>query len=71
MHLFFLLLLNIKYKFKINTAFVDFYLTFYPLKKKMGGRGIFIFRGKIEPLMQHGLGLIKKNFIGPKYTKTK
>jgi|UPI00036AB41C FkbM family methyltransferase len=61
--LFFLLLLNIKYKFKINTVFVDFYLTFYPLKKKMGGRGIFIFREKIEPLMQHGLGLIKKNFI--------
>lgn len=61
--LFLLLFFRIKILFKISTKFVDFKLSFEPLNKNMGGRGIFIFREKIEPLMQYGLKFISKGDI--------
>lgn len=61
--LFLLLFFRVKTLFKISTKFVDFKLNFEPLNKNMGGRGIFIFREKIEPLMQYGLKFISKGDI--------
>ena len=61
--LFFLLLFKIKFILKISTKFVNFKLNFIPLDKKMGGRGIFLYREKIEPLMEYGLKFIQKKDI--------
>lgn len=61
--LFFFLLFKIKCIFKISTKFVNFKLNFIPLEKKMGGRGIFLYREKIEPLMQYGLKFIRKDDV--------
>jgi FkbM family methyltransferase len=61
--LFFFLLFKIKFILKISTKFVNFKLNFIPLDKKMGGRGIFLYREKIEPLMEYGLKFIQKNDI--------
>jgi FkbM family methyltransferase len=61
--LFFFLLFKIKFILSISTKFVNFKLNFIPLDKKMGGRGIFLFREKIEPLMEYGLKFIRKNDI--------
>jgi FkbM family methyltransferase len=57
------LILKKKFVFKISTKYTNFKLNFEPLKKKMGGRGIFVFREKIEPLMEYGLKLIKRDNI--------
>jgi FkbM family methyltransferase len=61
--LFFFLLFKIKFILKISTKFVNFKLNFIPIDKKMGGRGIFLYREKIEPLMEYGLKFIQKNDI--------
>ena len=61
--LYFFLLFKIKFILKISTKFVNFKLNFTPLDKKMGGRGIFLYREKIEPLMQYGLKLIRKDDV--------
>jgi len=58
-----LLFFRIKVIFKISTKFVNFKLSFEPQNKNMGGRGIFIFREKIEPLMQYGLKFISKGDV--------
>lgn len=57
------LLLKIKFIINISTKFVNFKLNFIPLNKKMGGRGIFLYREKIEPLMEYGLKFIRKNDV--------
>ena len=59
----FLLFFRIRTFFKVSTKFVDFNLIFEPLNKRMGGRGIFLFREKIEPLMQYGLRFVSKGDI--------
>jgi FkbM family methyltransferase len=61
--LFFFLLFKIKFIINISTKFTNFKLNFIPLDKKMGGRGIFLYREKIEPLMEYGLKFIRKNDI--------
>lgn len=61
--LFFCLLFRISFIFKVSTKFVSFKLNFEPLNKKMGGRGVFMYREKIEPLMEHGLKFIKKDDV--------
>lgn len=58
--IFYLLLLKKKKIFEVKNSFTIFKLNFYPLKPKDGGRGVFIYREKIEPLMEYGLKLIKK-----------
>ena len=59
--LLFFLIFKRKIIFNVSTKFVSFKLNFEPLKKKMGGRGIFVYREKIEPLMEYGLKFISKN----------
>jgi FkbM family methyltransferase len=61
--LFFCLFFRISFIFRVTTKFVSFRLYFQPLNKNMGGRGIFLYREKIEPLMEYGLKFIRKNDI--------
>ena len=61
--LYFFLLFKIKFILNISTKFINFKLNFIPLEKKMGGRGIFLYREKIEPLMEYGLKFIRKNDV--------
>jgi FkbM family methyltransferase len=61
--LYFFLIFKIKFILNISTKFINFKLKFMPLDKKMGGRGIFLYREKIEPLMEYGLKFIQKNDV--------
>ena len=61
--LFFCLLFRIKFIFKVSTKFVSFNLNFEPLNRSMGGRGVFMYREKIEPLMEYGLKFIRKDDV--------
>lgn len=61
--LFFCIFFRISFIFKVSTKLVNFKLNFEPLNRNMGGRGIFMYREKIEPLMEHGLKFIRKDDI--------
>jgi len=48
------LVLKIKYKFKIRFGDKNFLFTFFPNNQIDGGKGILLYREKIEPLMEFG-----------------
>jgi hypothetical protein len=55
--------LKIKYKFKIKFGDNFFFFTFFPNNEIDGGRGILLYKEKIEPLMEFGSLLISNNSI--------
>jgi len=58
-----ILFLKINYKFKIQFGDKFFFFTFFPNNRIDGGRGILLYREKIEPLMEFGSLLISDNSI--------
>jgi FkbM family methyltransferase len=54
------ILLQKKKKIQISFGEYLFRFNFVPLGRNMGGRGIFLFREKIEPLMEYGHKLIER-----------
>ena len=52
------LVLKIKYKFKIRFGNNFFFFTFFPNNRIDGGRGILLYKEKIEPLMEFGSSLM-------------
>ena len=57
------LVLKIKYKFKIQFGDKNFFLTFFPNNQIDGGKGILLYREKIEPLMEFGSLLISDKSV--------
>ncbi len=57
------LVLKIKYKFKIQFGNKNFFFTFFPNNQIDGGKGILLYREKIEPLMEFGSSLISDNNV--------
>jgi len=55
------LVVKIKYKFKIRFGNNFFFFTFFPNNQIDGGRGILLYKEKIEPLMEFGSSLISDN----------
>jgi FkbM family methyltransferase len=54
---------KIKYKFKIQFGEKNFFFTFFPNNQIDGGRGILLYKEKIEPLMEFGSSLISDNSV--------
>lgn len=52
--LLFCIVFKITYTFRVRFGSGHFYFRFKPLARHMGGRGLFIYREKIEPLLQFG-----------------
>jgi FkbM family methyltransferase len=57
------LVLKIKYKFKIQFGDKSFFFTFFPNNQIDGGKGILLYREKIEPLMEFGSLLISDKSV--------
>ncbi len=53
--------ISIKIKYKFGPKYIEF--IFLPLKRHMGGRGLFLFRENLEPLLKYGYKLIKKGDV--------
>jgi len=60
-NLIFLLILKRQKIFFFKFSNYKIYFNFIPMKKHMGGRGIFLFRENLEPLLKFGYKLLKKN----------
>ena len=54
---------KIKYKFKIRFGNNFFFFTFFPNNRIDGGRGILLYKEKIEPLMEFGSSLMSGDNI--------
>ena len=60
-NLIFLLIFKKKKIFFFKFSNFRIYFNFIPMDKYMGGRGIFLFRENLEPLLKFGHKLLKKN----------
>ena len=59
----FLIIFKMNSKFRVKFGKNSFYLNFIPLVRNRGGRGIFLYREKIESLMEFGHRFLNKGDI--------